>query len=124
MVLFTASKVDVEQMDDLNAFVIAFAEREDGTGRRLELQRSLQHDDQDAALGMDTYCLCNSDGASCYGGIAEWSIDSGGLDLTLHQNAASTLGVPVKFRVGFLLPEGGLLRLGASLRRVIDDVDA
>lgn len=124
MVLFTASRVDVERMDDLNAFVIVFAEKEDGTGHRLEFQRSLQHDDQDAALGMDTYCLCSSNGATYYGGIAAWSINPAGLDLTLHQNAASTLGVPVRFRVGFLLPEGGLPRLGASLRRVIDDVDA
>ncbi|MBO0730415.1 MAG: hypothetical protein J2P57_14235 [Acidimicrobiaceae bacterium] len=43
--------------DDLNFESLVLAEREDGSGARLEISRSLSYNDQDKALGQDTYSL-------------------------------------------------------------------
>jgi Immunity protein 10 len=55
--------------DDLNAQYLVLAEHADGSGRRLEVQRSLRVDAQDHSLGMDTYCLVTEDQATHYGGV-------------------------------------------------------
>lgn len=124
MTLFNASRADAEQMDDLNTFVVAVAENPDGTGNRLEFQRALSIEPEDVDLGMDTYCLCTSEGASHYGGVVTWSASSDCLTVMLDQVAAKALNLPMELKVGLRLTEEAVLRLRAGLRRVIDGVDA
>jgi hypothetical protein len=117
---FTVRAVAVQELEDINTFLIALAENPDGTGRRLEVQRALEFDEQDQELGQDTYCLCTAEGAVHYGGVARHAIDAGALEIHLDAAAAQVLGV-----------EGFLLRLDVSaeavqsladgLHRAIDD---
>ncbi len=85
---------------DINTDSLVLAESEDGvSGRWLELQRTLEPDEQDRDLGLDTYCLVNEVGATVYGGVARWSLKERVLVLELDDRSASVLRV----RSGFEL---------------------
>jgi len=49
-------------------------------------------DDQDAFLGMDTYCISTQDGATFYGGVESATLDGGNLELRFAAEAAAALG--------------------------------
>ena len=95
---FEAAAVAAHRDDALGVDSIVFAENHDGSGRCLEIQRPLRPDEQDAALGHDTYCLVRDAGATHYGGVTAWSLEDGSLTLDLDAPAAATLGVP-RFRI-------------------------
>lgn len=114
---FRASAVAFETMADLNCFVIVLAEHADGTGERLELQRAITFDEQDRALGQDTYCLTTSDGATRYGGVRSHDLADGRLQIQLDDDAAATLGVD-----GFVIqlnPSVNTTSLHEAIRRVL-----
>lgn len=67
------------------------AEHLDGSGRRIELQRTCSPDEQDRALGQDTYCLVTESGATHYGGIDHWAVEEGRPRLSLSTDAATAL---------------------------------
>ena len=68
---------------------------DDGSsGDGLSIQRALVTDEQDVALGMDTYCVCLSSGPAVYGGVEAWSAHDGEIRLRLSEEAASELGIP------------------------------
>jgi hypothetical protein len=90
--IFIAGAVGIEERPDVNSVVVVLAEHADGSGARLELQRALSFDEQDRKLGMDTYCLCVTSGATHYGGVTSWSLRQGRLELALTDDAAATLG--------------------------------
>ena len=117
--LFDASQFAVERLDDLNALVVVIAERGDGGGQRLELQRALQASPEDQRLGMDTYCICTADGASYYGGIIKWEVQPNGIIFALQPDAALALGLPVRFKIGIALKRDDVPRLKEGLRHVI-----
>ena len=121
MTVIRARAVAVEEMPDLNAFAVVFAEREDGGGGRLEIQRALSFDEQDRAEGMDTYCLCISSGATHYGGVLSWKLTPGVLELTLSPEAAAELGLDELVQVAVQMAE--LERnVRNGLRRALPDV--
>jgi hypothetical protein len=66
---FVVRHAVVEELTDLNSFVVGLYEDKTPTGRYIELQRALSFDEQDRDAGMDTYCLATSTGASHYGGV-------------------------------------------------------
>ena len=84
---------------DLEAEVVVLAEQEDGSGRRVELQRPLVVTDDDRRLGMDTYCLVAETGATHYGGIESATFEDEVLELRLSPDAAHDLGVESGFRI-------------------------
>ena len=86
-----ASAVARVRDDDID--VLVFAEHEDGSGQRLEIQRSLEATEQDLRRGMDTYCFVTERGATHYGGLERWSLAGDTITLTLSSDAASRLGV-------------------------------
>lgn len=109
---FTARAVAAEELPDLETFAVVLAEHEDGSGLRLELQRSLT---DDADPGLDTYCLCTEDGACHYGGVASWSFTGRVLTLALDARAAAVFGV-----AGFEIEVGGDVdRVTRGLERVL-----
>jgi len=71
--------------------VLVATEREDGSGRRLEVQLAAEFDDHDEAHGMNTYCLVDERGATHYGDVARWFDDSGVLVIELDDPAAHAL---------------------------------
>jgi hypothetical protein len=77
-------------------------------------------DPQEIDLGMDTYCLVVDPGqATCYGGVRECELDGGRLRLTLTEEAAGKLGMPVgtSFALDLTPPQVDLL--GRGLARVL-----
>lgn len=75
---------------------------QDDDGFAFSIQRSLQVDESDHALGMATYCLVSDGGACHYGGVTQWSREQGDLvALTLTQEAADALAVPTEFDLQF-----------------------
>src|SRR5688572_30595411 len=87
---FKAHRLAAEEFSDAGTFVVVLAE---GTseGARLEIQQSFEFDDQDRALGQDTYCLANEAGATHYGGVKRWSLDGRALHIELERGAAEAL---------------------------------
>jgi hypothetical protein len=51
MARFTARKVAITEMADLNTFLVALAEQPDGSGAQMQFQRAPSFDAQDVALG-------------------------------------------------------------------------
>jgi Immunity protein 10 len=99
---FDASAVAFERHDNLRARYLVLAEHADGTGRRVEIQRSLHPDEQDLALGQDTYCLVTEEQAIHYGGVLDWRIEESTLHLDLTEEACRAIGAS-EFRI--TLPE-------------------
>jgi len=89
---FVASAVAFERADDLNAQCLVLAEHPDGSGRRLEVQRSLRVDEQDRSLGMDTYCLVTEEQDTHYGGVLDWRIEGSTLHVDLTEEADRVMG--------------------------------
>lgn len=77
------------------------AEEESGDGARVEIQRATSFDDQDRALGQDTYCLSLHTGASVYGGIEGWLLAPGRLKLELSREASEALEVGTDLTIEF-----------------------
>ncbi len=78
--------------------VEALVIHDEESGDRIEVQRSLTFDEQDRRLGMNTYCLVRQ-GASHYGGLQSWTIESGLLHLKLSSPAAAALELPAEFSI-------------------------
>ncbi len=95
---FDASAVASERDDNLKAQYLVLAEHADGSGRRLEVQRSLDVHEQDRARGQDTYCLVTEEQATHYGGVVDWRIEGSTLHLELTEAACRVLGAS-QFRV-------------------------
>lgn len=81
---------------DLNYTALVIADEE--SGDTLEIQRSLTLDDQDLALGMDTYCLVRG-GAAHYGGVEAYEIGDSFVRFTLAGPAATLLELPGSFEI-------------------------
>jgi hypothetical protein len=78
---------------------VGLAERDDGTGFVLLLQRTdYEPDEQDIALGMDTYCLV-SGGRTYYGGVLRAARDGNTLRLWITADAASLLELPEQLTI-------------------------
>jgi Immunity protein 10 len=106
MTCFTATAASIERLEDLNTFVVVLAEHIEGLGRRLEFQISIRTEDGDAEDGMDMYCMCTESGATHYGGVISWCVQSGSLNIVLDQAASRQLGLKVDTSVKLaLLPE-------------------
>jgi hypothetical protein len=89
--IFTAH---VAGVDDNECLVAGVAERGDGTGQELIFQASLDEpDEDDAELGMDTYCLATEQQATAYGCVRELTINGDRLRLVLSDDALVELGI-------------------------------
>lgn len=91
------ARLTVAQWDEESKILtIGFSEEADGSGRSLLIQRQLgEVSQQDVELGHDTYCLITEDGATCYGGIIGFVLNRSTLEVTLSEEAASILSLPV-----------------------------
>ena len=114
---FRAEEVSVAEIAELNTLVCVLAERRDGRGARLEIQRSIVFDVQDKARGMETYCVSTEDGASHYGGIVSWSVDEELLTIVLDAPAAEELGFS-GFSVGLSTSNESRQLLRSGLQKI------
>lgn len=90
--------VEAGHISDENANFEAVVLVDEVSGDAFELQRSLVFDEQDRDSGQDTYCLVRS-GASHYGGLVNWRVESGTLTLTFTDAAATALDLPVETEI-------------------------
>jgi hypothetical protein len=109
---FKAKAVAPVELPDLNTFAVVLAEEPDGSGARLEIQKSLSFDEQDRRLGLDTYCLCTEEGATYYGGVTSWTLTQDSLEVRLDAQAAKALGVQGGFVVNFATENLPILKEG------------
>lgn len=105
----------VGPLEDLNAFVVALYDRPDESAVGLEIQKSIELDEQDSAMGMDTYCLVSSHGPTFYGGVESCVLRNERLTLKLSAEAACVLEVGgYEFHLMLGPKERQLLALGLA----------
>jgi hypothetical protein len=100
---------------DLNFEALVILDERSGV--TMEIQRSLVFDEQDAANGMDTYCLVASAGPTHYGGLESWAVDDGMLTLGLSEEAATVLELPANVEIPVTTVDEAPLR--AHLARLV-----
>jgi hypothetical protein len=118
---FTARASAATDLPDLNVFSVVLAENRDGSGRRVEIQRSSSFSEQDRRLGQDTYCVSTGAGASYYGGISSWRLAEDRLEIHLDAKAAEVLGVTGGFAVRLEATEEERRSLREGLLRVLNE---
>jgi hypothetical protein len=117
MVWFTATAGAAERMDDINTYAVVVA---DDGGMRIEFQRAIEEfDEQDRALGMDTYCLCTHTGATHYGGVTGWSVKDGVLRVELDADAALELEVDRALAIELCMSTEEIEAVTAGIERVL-----
>ena len=109
---FDATATAFERDDGINTQYLVLAEHADGSGRRLEIQRSLKVDERDLSLGMDTYCLVTEEQATHYGGVLGWRIEGSTLHLDLTEEADRVMGAS-GFRIS--VPESERAKIQSAL---------
>lgn len=84
---FEAECVAVEQRDG-EFLVVGFADNDLDTGTYLMLQRALEHDEQNGALGMDTFYVewCGEEN-SRYGGISRFELRPNSAEVIFEQDS-------------------------------------
>lgn len=107
--------------EGMDAFTVGLAQRTSGEGASLVLQCALTPPDaQDAATGMDTYCLMDERGAVHYGGIQRAELIGATLRFRFDRDAAGELGVQDPGReLALAIPPGDTARLAHGLRKVL-----
>jgi hypothetical protein len=79
---------------DANYEALVLAEQTGATeGRRLEISRSFDMDEQGRRLGLDTHSVVNEEGVTVYGAVAEWRLSEDRLTIDLTEPAREVLGV-------------------------------
>jgi len=88
---FEAKCVVVEQPNG-ELHLVGFADQKFDAGLYLMLQRSVEHDGQDRALGMDTFHVewCGQE-KSGYGGISRFELRPSGADVAFEPEATAEL---------------------------------
>jgi hypothetical protein len=116
---FEAHVCSVGEVEDINTFLIVLADQADSPRHYLELQRSLEHDEQDAALGMDTYCVVTDTGATHYGGIVSCVLTDDSLVLAFSEEAENALGLK-GYRIILALSASDRALLRSGLIKLFD----
>jgi hypothetical protein len=107
--------------DDSDGYVIGLREAAAPGSWSLLFMGCYDADDpQEIDLGMDTYCLVVDPGqATHYGGVRECELDGERLRLTLTEEAAETLRMPVDTSFALDLTPQQVDLLGRGLARVL-----
>ena len=110
---------DAGEADD-GVYVVGVRESTDPEAWSLLFMECGPEDEHEVDLGWDTYCLVVDPGqATFYGGIVDCEVTATELSLVFTEDAASTLGMPMRARFVLDLPDGKREMLGRGLRRVL-----
>ena len=123
VIRFSARSAGMEAHPDGDyPFLMAgLSEYADGSGRGLTFQCGLSEpDEQDRALGMDSYCVSNELGLTEYGGVREVSLRNRTLRVVLDPNAAAGLGLDdAVIEVELEVDDESVSQLRDGLRRIL-----
>jgi hypothetical protein len=116
---FVARTVGVDEDED--CLVAGIAEHDDGTGRSLLFQASIEFpDDQDVRLGMDTYCVVTENQGTAYGCIRELTVDGDRMHAVVSTESLSNLGLDdPDIRIQLAVQPDAIDALRAQLRRIL-----
>jgi hypothetical protein len=117
----TAVLRDAGEDDDSDVYVLGLRESTDEDAPSLLLMECHHdEDEEEIALGMDTYCLVVDPGqATSYGGVRECDLVDGVLRLRLTVEAAEELGLPVETTFELALDAERLQMVRRGLSRVL-----
>lgn len=91
---FTARAAAAEAYEDDETFAAGVAEQENGGGHELTFMCCLHEpDEQDIALGMDSYCLVTADQGTVYGGVKEVRLKDRVLRVVVDSSNLEALGL-------------------------------
>ncbi|WP_426802941.1 Imm10 family immunity protein [Xanthomonas campestris] len=115
---FEAECVAVEQRDG-EFLVVGFADNDLDTGTYLMLQRALEHDEQDSALGMDTFHVewCGEEN-SRYGGISRFELRPNSAEVIFEQDSLKWENGLPHLTISFHLDSEEFLVLREALTRI------
>ncbi|MGH3729436.1 MAG: Imm10 family immunity protein [Micromonosporaceae bacterium] len=107
--------------DDSDVYVVGVRESADSESWSLLFMEPYDMDDeQEVAMGMDTYCLVVDPGqATFYGGVIDCAISDNRLHLALSAPAAQELGTPTEMTFSLMLTPDQLRVLRRGLTRVL-----
>jgi len=118
---FPLRHVALEELEDINTLVLGLSDTQGGGGNTLVLEKGLSYDEQDAALGQDTYSISTASGATVYSGITRCVIKDRVLTLDFSAEAADSLGITHTCQFPLELDLGSIERLREGLRRLFGD---
>ncbi len=91
---FTVTVVAIEQDIDEDLVILGLADNADKPEEYLTIQRSFaETDDKDGDLGLDTYSVSLSDGATDYGCIERWTLEPERLQLDFNPASQAVFGL-------------------------------
>ncbi|CAN7562029.1 Imm10 family immunity protein [Pseudoxanthomonas sp. LjRoot143] len=113
------AKCMVTEQPDGEFHLVGFADQKFDTRFYLMLQRALDHDEQDRALGMDTYHVewCDQ-GMSGYGGISRFLLSPTGVEVSFEPQAAVDLDGMEHLSISFQLSHSEFLVLREALGNI------
>jgi len=116
---FTVRRVAVTEFPEARTLVVGIAEKEDGTGRGLLFQVSLEAPSrQDLSLGQATYCTSADNGRTTYGGIERLELRDGKLVVRFDEHAAGEVGMARDVEATLAVDENAIRELRAGLERL------
>lgn len=116
---FTVRYVDIEELPDVETLAVGLTEAEDGNGPSLLFSiPTLPYDEQDRALGQDTYCVVSETGATVYGGLSACVLRDDVLILGFTAIAATALDLPRMLQLPLHVDAAAIAELRDGLRRV------
>jgi len=114
---FHANCIAVEDMDEL--WLVGFADDEVNTRDYLTLQRAFEDDEQDVALGMNTYHVERNDQKwSGYGGIAAFELKRDRVKITFTKEGAAKMGNVTELEITFRVEGDKYLKLKDCLGKI------
>ena len=89
--------------EEMGFEAVVLADQDVAPTWHLAFQRALEPDEQDEALGLDSYCVTLPSGACAYACLASALVEDGNLHLVFHNNPAQELGLD---SIDLILPLG------------------
>lgn len=118
---FTARIAEVAEDPATRSLSVGIAEHETGSGMSLIFQcGSPEPDDQDAKLGMDTYCVTTAGQRTTYGGVTEVRLSGGVLRVVIARDSLRPLGLDdPEIEAMLEIDPAAVERLRSGLARVL-----
>ena len=117
-VVFHANCVAIEDMEDF--WLVGFADDKSMTRDYFTLQRGFEDDEQDVALGMDTYHVERNDQRwSGYGGIAAFELKRDRVKVRFTKEGAAIMGV-TEIEASFQVDDEEYSKLKDRLGKIFD----
>lgn len=111
----------MEELPDDETLLAGVAEHKDGSGMSLTFMCGLyEPDEQDAALGMDSYCLVTPDQGTAYGCVSEVTLQEGVFRVVVAEDDLEALNLnETEIEVTLAVDDESIEQLRQGLRRIL-----